>query len=441
MKHFIAGLLIAVGFTALAQEKYTLSGYVKDATNGETLIGATVLVKDLNTGNVTNFYGFYSLTLPKGTYSVSYTYVGYDPIQKSVNLISNQREDIELEPSSQQLESVVVTGRADDANVTDIEMSTAELDIKAIKKIPAFLGEVDVVKSLQLLPGVSTVGEGASGFNVRGGSVGQNLVLLDEAPVYNSSHMFGFFSVFNPDAVKDVKLYKGGIPAEYGGRLSSILDVRMKEGNVKEYEVNGGIGTIFSRFAVEGPIVKDKASFILAGRRSYIDVLANHFFKGDLKDVGLYFYDLTFKTNYNINEKNRVYLSGYLGRDNFKFDARQGFDWGNKTATLRWNHLFSDKIFSNTSLFASEYDYSFQFGEDDDDEFRWKSTILTYNLKQQFSYFINNNNELSFGGEAILYRFLPADVEGSSVGRSSTILVWKNVKALRHPFILVISKK
>ena len=416
MKHFIAGLLIAVGFTALAQEKYTLSGYVKDATNGETLIGATVLVKDLNTGNVTNFYGFYSLTLPKGTYSVSYTYVGYDPIQKSVNLISNQREDIELEPSSQQLESVVVTGRADDANVTDIEMSTAELDIKAIKKIPAFLGEVDVVKSLQLLPGVSTVGEGASGFNVRGGSVGQNLVLLDEAPVYNSSHMFGFFSVFNPDAVKDVKLYKGGIPAEYGGRLSSILDVRMKEGNVKEYEVNGGIGTIFSRFAVEGPIVKDKASFILAGRRSYIDVLAKPFLKGDLKDVGLYFYDLTFKTNYNINEKNRVYLSGYLGRDNFKFDARQGFDWGNKTATLRWNHLFSDKIFSNTSLFASEYDYSFQFGEDDDDEFKWKSTILTYNIKQQFTYFINSNNELSFGGEAIIYRFLPAEVEGSTVG-------------------------
>ena len=416
MKHFIAGLFLTIGLTAMAQDKYTLSGYIKDATNGETLIGATVLVKELSTGNVTNFYGFYSITLPKGDYSVSYTYVGYDPILKKINLSSNQRIDIELPPSSQQLESVVVTGRAENANVSDIEMSTAELDIKAIKKIPAFLGEVDVVKSLQLLPGVSTVGEGASGFNVRGGSVGQNLVLLDEAPVYNSSHMFGFFSVFNPDAVKDVKLYKGGIPAEYGGRLASILDVRMKEGNAKEYEVNGGIGTIFSRFAVEGPIVKDKASFILAGRRSYIDVLAKPFLKGDLKDVGLYFYDLTFKTNYNINEKNRVYLSGYLGRDNFKFDARQGFDWGNKTATLRWNHLFSDKIFSNTSFFLSEYDYSFQFGESDQDEFKWKSTILTYDIKQQFSYFVNNNNEFSFGGEAILYRFLPADVQGSSDG-------------------------
>ena len=416
MKNFFAFLLIAIGITAVAQDKYTLSGYVKDASNGETLIGATVLVKELSTGNVTNFYGFYSITLPEGSYTVGYTYVGYDRTEKTISLTSNQRIDIEMLPASEQLDVVVVTGRAENANVSDLEMSTAELNINTIKKIPAFLGEVDVVKSLQLLPGVSTVGEGASGFNVRGGSVGQNLVLLDEAPVYNSSHLFGFFSVFNPDAVKDVKLYKGGIPAEYGGRISSILDVRMKEGNVKKYEINGGVGTIFSRLAIEGPIVKDKASFILAGRRSYIDVLAKPFLQDGLEDVGLYFYDLTFKTNYNINEKNRVYLSGYIGRDNFKFDARQGFNWGNKTATLRWNHLFSDKIFSNTSLIASEYDYSFQFGEDADDEFRWKSTILTYNLKQQFSFFINNTNELSFGGEAILYRFLPADVQASSVG-------------------------
>ncbi|WP_258102797.1 TonB-dependent receptor [Marinoscillum sp. MHG1-6] len=417
MKNLIAVALLFIGLSSFAQDKYTLSGYVKDASNGESLIGATVLIKELKTGNVTNFYGFYSITMVPGKYTVTFSYVGYESKEIAVDLSANKRLDLEMELESEQLQEVVITGHAENANVSEMEMSTNELDIKTINKIPAFLGEVDVIKSLQLLPGVTTVGEGASGFNVRGGSVGQNLVLLDEAPVYNSSHMFGFFSVFNPDAVKDVKLYKGGTPAEYGGRLSSILDVRMKEGNNKRYEVNGGVGTIFSRMAVEGPIVKDKASFILAGRRSYIDVLARPFLKNnDLDGVGLYFYDLTFKSNYNINPKNRIYLSGYIGRDDFNFDERQGFDWGNKTVTFRWNHLYSDKIFSNTTLFLSNYDYSFQVGEDDDDEFRWKSRILTYDLKEQFTYFINTRNELSFGGEAILYRFIPANVYGASDG-------------------------
>ncbi len=423
MKKLILTLLSGVLlFSASGQEKFTISGYVKDQSDGETLIGATVLIRELSSGNITNVYGFYSITIPPGEYSVEYRYVGYQPIQKTVSLNQNVRLDVELLSTEQKLEEVVVTAKPEDENVSGMEMSTAELDITTIQKIPAFLGEVDVVKSLQLLPGVTTVGEGASGFNVRGGSVGQNLILLDEAPVYNSSHMFGFFSVFNPDAVKDVKLYKGGIPAEYGGRLSSILDVRMKEGNIKEYEVNGGVGTIFSRFAVEGPIAKNKSSFILAGRRSYIDVLAQPFLKNnDLDGVGLRFYDLTGKTNYYISDKDRIYLSGYLGRDVFKFDANQGFDWGNKTASLRWNHLFNDRIFSNTTLFLSDYDYSFQVGETKDDLFSWKSRILTYNFKEQFSYFINTSNELSFGAEAILYRFKPAEVLGVSDGEESDI--------------------
>jgi len=415
----LSGVLL---LSASGQEKFTISGYVKDQSDGETLIGATVLIRELSSGNITNVYGFYSITIPPGEYSVEYRYVGYQPIQKTVSLNQNVRLDVELLSTEQKLEEVVVTAKPEDENVSGMEMSTAELDITTIQKIPAFLGEVDVVKSLQLLPGVTTVGEGASGFNVRGGSVGQNLILLDEAPVYNSSHMFGFFSVFNPDAVKDVKLYKGGIPAEYGGRLSSILDVRMKEGNIKNYEVNGGVGTIFSRFAVEGPIAKNKSSFILAGRRSYIDVLAQPFLKNnDLDGVGLRFYDLTGKTNYYISDKDRIYLSGYLGRDVFKFDANQGFDWGNKTASLRWNHLFNDRIFSNTTLFLSDYDYSFQVGETKDDLFSWKSRILTYNFKEQFSYFINTSNELSFGAEAILYRFKPAEVLGVSDGEESDI--------------------
>lgn len=420
-KGFTAALFLLGVFFAQGQDKFTVSGYVKDQSNGETLIGATVLIKDLGTGTVTNVYGFYSLTLPAGSYTFVYRYIGFENVEKPITLTQNTRFDIEMPLEQQQLEAVVVTARAEDANVTEMEMSTAELDIKTIEKIPAFLGEVDVIKSLQLLPGVTTVGEGASGFNVRGGSVGQNLILLDEAPVYNSAHMFGFFSVFNPDAVKDVKLYKGGVPAEYGGRISSILDVRMKEGNIKEYEFNGGVGTIFSRFAVEGPLLEEKSSFILAGRRSYIDVLARPFLKGDLQDVGLYFYDLTFKTNYYLSKKDRLYLSGYIGRDDFAFDANQGFDWGNKTTTFRWNHLFNDRIFSNTTLFLSDYDYSFEVGETKDDRFSWQSRILTYNFKEQFSYFINPQNELSFGLELIHYRFKPAEVVGVSDGDSRDI--------------------
>ena len=421
-KSLFAGLcLVLSGYLALAQGKATINGYVKDAANGEDLFGANVLVKEIGDGAVTNFYGFYSITLPPGTYTLEYRYVGYKTSVKTVELQENVRLDVEIQSEQQQLQEVVVTAEREDQNVTSTEMSVAKLDMKTISKVPAFAGEVDVLRAIQFLPGVSTVGEGASGFNVRGGSVGQNLVLLDEAPVYNSSHLLGFFSVFNPDAVKDIKLYKGGIPARYGGRISSILDIRMKEGNNKSYDVAGGVGTVFSRLAVEGPIKKEKSSFIIAGRRSYADVLARPF--TDVLDDGaqLYFYDLTVKTNFDINPKNRIFASGYFGRDNFKFDSRQGFDWGNATGTLRWNHLFNDRLFSNFTAFYSNYDYSLAFGENDLDKFQWTSQIATYNLKPEFTYFINTKNELSFGGDLAIYQFDPA--EASAVSNGTPIVI------------------
>lgn len=418
----LVGLALMASIELHGQSKYTVSGYIKDQSNGEALIGATAYIRPTSVGTVTNVYGFYSITLDPGTYTVTYSYLGYQSIEKEVVLDKNVRLDLELPMEAAQLTEVVVEADRDRGNnVQSVEMSTNKLDIATIKKIPAFLGETDVLKSIQLLPGISTVGEGASGFNVRGGSVGQNLILLDEAPVYNSSHMLGFFSVFNPDAVKDTKLYKGAIPSRYGGRLASLLDVRMKDGNNKKFEVNGGIGTIFSRLSIEGPIVKEKGSFIVAGRRSYADILARPFVEL-LQDGGaLNFYDLTLKANYMLNDRNRVYASGYFGRDNFMFDANQGFDWGNSTATLRWNHLFSDRMFSNISVVFSNYDYALAFGEDELDKFKWSSNIQNYMVKPEITYFINSDNELSFGGEYIKYNFEPANALGVSDGEAIDI--------------------
>ena len=411
-------LLIAAPLSLFAQEKYTISGYVKDAANGESLIGATVLIKELSTGNITNVYGFYSITIPEGNYTVEVRYIGFVTQTRQLSLSENTRIDLELAEESEVLREVVVTAKPEDQNVTSTEMSVVELDIKTVSKLPVFAGEVDIIKSIQLLPGVSTVGEGSSGFNVRGGGVGQNLILLDEAPVYQSSHLFGFFSVFNPDAVKDVKLYKGGIPSKYGGRLASILDIRMKEGNAKEYEVSGGIGTVFSRLTVEGPLVKDKSSFIVAGRRSYADVPITAFTDFLNDGAALYFYDLTAKANYNINEKNKIFVSGYWGRDVFKFDEQQGFDWGNQTASFRWNHLFNDRFFSNFTAFYSNYDYAFAFGNTDEDQFDWSSNIRTVNFKPTLTYFLDQDNELTFGGEFLYYNFFPANAVGVSSGEA-----------------------
>ncbi len=415
VKAFII-LLVLCGTVAFPQGKFTINGYVRDASNGEALIGATVYVKEKSTGVVTNVYGFYSITLNAGTYSINYSYVGFNSSSREFALNRNMESNVELVPELEQLEEIVIEGDLEQANVENLEMSTNKLDIRTILNVPTFLGEADVFRSILLLPGVSTVGEGASGFNVRGGSVGQNLVLLDEAPVYNSSHLFGFFSVFNPDAVKDTKLYKGAIPSRYGGRLASILDVRMKEGNSKQLEGNGGIGSLFSRLAVEGPIVKDKSSFIVAGRRSYVDVLARPFVPL-LEDGGkLYFYDLTLKANYSLNRKNKLYASGYFGRDVFFFDKQQGFSWGNTTGTLRWNHLYNERLFSNVTFVYSNYDYSLQFGENSRDKFNWDSSISNFMLRPQFTYFIDGNNELDFGAESIFYTFEPANAIGVSNG-------------------------
>ena len=427
-------LLVFSCGSSMAQEKFTINGFVKDASNGEALIGATIFVQEIKGGATTNEYGFYSITLPPAAYNINISYVGFLSVSQSVTLDKNTQLNIELTPENAQLEEVVVKGDLEQANVQNFEMSTNKLEMKTILRIPTLFGETDVLRSLLLLPGVSTVGEGASGFNVRGGSVGQNLILLDEAPVYNSSHLFGFFSVFNPDAVKDTKLYKGAISPRYGGRLASILDVRMKEGNSKKFEVTGGVGSIFSRVAVEGPLLKNKASFIVAARRSYIDVLARPFVQL-LKDGGaLNFYDLTLKTNYNIDRRNRLYLSGYFGRDNFMFDKTQGFNWGNATSSLRWNHLFNERLFSNLTLIYSKYDYSLQFGKDDRNRFTWNSSISNFIFKPQFTYFINSANELNFGGEATYYTFEPANAVGVTNGNSVDISIDKkyNLETALH---------
>ncbi len=422
MKHIISFiLLLAMVHPTFGQDRTTLSGYIKDGSSGETLIGATAYIKELGVGSTSNEYGFYSISVEPGTYTIEYSYLGFETLSRQVDLTENQTVDIEMGDAAEILEEVVVVSEAEDQNVTDLEMSVNKLDINTIKSIPTLLGEVEIIRALQLLPGITTVGEGATGFNVRGGSIDQNLVLLDEAPVYNSSHLFGFFSVFNPDAVKDVKLYKGGIPSRYGGRLSSILDVRMKEGNSKKFTMNGGIGLIFSRLSIEAPLIKNKASFIVAGRRSYIDVLAQPFLNDDLDGSVLNFYDLTLKGNYNINERNRVFVSGYFGRDNFGFGEDAGFNWGNSTGTLRWNHLFSDRLFSNITFYYSDYDYKLSFGAEATNSFDWDASIVNYSVKPELTYFLNPNNVIRFGGQAIAYEFEPGRAVGVSEGEVSDI--------------------
>jgi hypothetical protein len=405
---FFTILFLVSIFYTMAQDKVTLSGYLKDSSSGEAMIGANMVLKELNTGTVTNEYGFFSLTVPKGTYTLVIDYLGYHPVVKTIQMQQSSKIDIEMVSEKEMLKEIVVSTEAADKNVTSNEMSVNQLQMKDLKKMPALLGEVDVIRSLQLLPGVSTVGEGASGFNVRGGSIDQNLILLDDAPVYNSSHLFGFFSVFNPDAVKDVKLYKGAIPAQYGGRLSSLLDVRMKEGNNKRFYANGGIGTVSSRLTLEAPIVKEKGSFIVAARRSNIDLYMK--VDPELKNNVAYFYDLSAKANYSITKRDKIFLSGYLGRDVFKFGKEFENSWGNKTATLRWNHIFNARLFANFTGILSHFDY--QLGVPQGAQgFDWKAYINTQNIKTDFSYFINTSHTVHFGASFINYRFDPGQVK------------------------------
>ncbi len=395
--------------TLYGQAEVTLSGYLRDSSNGEALIGANVYVPELETGLATNVYGFYSLSLPPGTYTVKFSYLGFESQTREIELQRNTTLNVELVPEGVQIDEVVVVAEQANRNVTDIEMSVEKLNVATIKMMPQVLGEVDLVRSILLLPGVSTVGEGATGFNVRGGGADQNLILLDEAIVYNSSHLFGLFSVFNADAVKDVQLYKGGIPARYGGRLSSVLDVRQREGNNKNFAMSGGVGLISSRLTLEGPLQKDKSSYIVSGRSSYGHLFLK--FVPDLADNVVYFYDLNAKVNYTINDRNRIFLSGYFGKDVFNFGDDFTSNWGNATGTLRWNHLFNEKLFSNFTLVASDYGYAFGVPEGTN-AFEWNAKIISYQAKADFSYFLNPGLELDFGLNATYYRFHPGLARG-----------------------------
>ena len=404
MKKCLALLSILFFSTAYAQN-VTLSGYIKDAANGEELINASI-VNEKFQGTVTNIYGFYSLTLPEGKYTFTVSYIGYESIVKTLTLKESQTLDFELREATNELAEVEVTAKRLDENLNRAEMSTTQLTAKQIKAIPQFLGEFDVIRSITLLPGVTTVGEGASGFNVRGGKTDQNLILLDQAPVYNSSHIFGFFSVFNGDAVRDLKLYKGGIPAPYGGRLSSVLDVHQKEGNTKEFAGTMGLGLLSSRLMLEGPLVKDKASFMIAGRRSYQDVLLKASPNDDLNSIIANFYDLNAKVNYKFNDKSRLFLSAYYGKDAFGVPGLVKFDWGNLGLTGRWNYLITDKLFLNVSTIYSDYDYAigFDFPQAKIDNIAF---IKNQSNKVAFSWFPNAKHQVNYGAEATVYDFEP----------------------------------
>jgi hypothetical protein len=386
-----------------AQEKFTLSGTITDSNSNETLIGVNIIVPEMQSGTVTNEYGFYSLTLPSGTYEVQISYLGYKTIVETLQLNTDIVKNYKLVESAETLDEVVIKDDVERLNIRKPQMSLNSLAIKTIKNMPVVLGEVDVIKSITLLPGVTNAGEGSSGFNVRGGAADQNLILLDEATIFNSSHLFGFFSVFNPDAIKDLKLYKGGIPSKYGGRVSSVLDIYQKEGNSSEFHMNGGIGLISSRLLAEGPIKKDKGSFLFGGRSSYIHLFLPLF---DLDNVA-YFYDLNTKLSYRLNENNSIFLSGYFGRDIFEIADSFKNEYGNAVINFRWNHLFSDKLFSNLSLIYSDYDYDLELSFV---EFDWQSGIRNFNLKYDFKHYISNNLKLEYGLNSIYYRFNPGEI-------------------------------
>ncbi len=390
-----------------AAQKVTLSGYLKDKESGEDLIGATVFVQELKVGAAANIYGFYSLTVPKGEYTFEFSFIGYETITQTMNLQENTKLNLELGISSQTLQEVVVEGEAKNRNVEAVEMSTIKVKMETIKKIPALMGEVDVLRAIQLLPGVSNSGEASTGFFVRGGASDQNMILLDEAPVYNASHLLGFFSVFNQDAIKDAQLYKGGIPAEFGGRLSSVLDVKMKEGNLKKFKVAGGIGLISSRLTVEGPIAKNRASFIISGRRSYADIFLPLSNQQGVRESKLYFYDLNGKVNWKINEKNRVFVSAYTGRDVLGVGELFRLGWGNRTFTSRWNHVFTEKLFSNATVIYSNYDYLLGIPTGTS-AFDWTSKIENWSGKYDFNWYANPNNTVKFGIQSIFHTFSPA---------------------------------
>ncbi len=419
MKLYVNMLFGLFFLTVQAQEKYTLSGYGKDITSGESLWGVNIIVGP-NQGTITNDYGFYSITLEKGTHTIEFSSIGFKTITKEITITGDMKFNFEMEEAAATLDEVLITSSKASRNIKSTEMSVATIKATTMKKLPTGLGEVDLVKSIQLLPGVSSVSEGSSGFNVRGGSADQNLVLLDEATIYNASHLLGFFSVFNADAVKDVKLHKGAIPATFGGRLSSVLDIKQREGNTKEFNGELGLGLISSRALVQGPINKGnneegKGSYLLAGRRSYIDLFAP--LVDDFKDTKLFFYDINLKVNYNLNDKNRLFLSGYFGRDRFAIDNVFGNTYGNGSTTLRWTSEISDKLFFQASAIYSDYEYEVDVLTSGS-EFRWKSNIVNYNFKPRLSWFISSGNTLRTGSDFTYYNFNPGEI--SALNNSST---------------------
>ncbi|HCE56868.1 MAG TPA: hypothetical protein DER09_03475 [Prolixibacteraceae bacterium] len=409
--HLLTILMLLVNYLS-AQQNFVISGHISDAATGEDLPGASIVVEgSVTSGTATNSYGFYSLTLPSGTYRVRFQYVGYEPQSIQIELQGNRKIDIELGEKTFELGNILVTGERADRNITSVEMGNVKLAPKQIEKIPVIFGEQDILKTIQLTPGIKSAGEGNSGFYVRGGGIDQNLILLDEAPIYNASHLLGFFSIFNSEAIRDANLLKGSIPAEYGGRASSVFDIKMKEGNLKEFGVAGSVGLISSNIALEGPFEKDRGSFIVSARRTYADMFLAFSNKEELKNTSLYFYDLNLKSNYKINENNRIYLSGYFGRDNFGFNNEFGFDWGNLTGTLRWNHNFSEKLFSNTSFILSKYSYDVNILGDV--EITIGSQINDINLKQDFTWYVNPLNMMKFGGNVIYHNILPGKISAS----------------------------
>ncbi len=411
-------VLLMLPLCSLAQKRYTISGYAKDIKNGETLIGATIAVKGLTKGVSTNSFGFFSLTLNEGTYTVQCSYAGYQPKAIEVQLTQDIQTNFDLAPRTA-MDEVVITSKKRDVNVKNAQMGKFVLPIEQIKSVPAFLGEVDLLKTIQLLPGVRNAGEGSAGIYVRGGGPDQNLILLDDAIVYNTGHLFGFFSIFNADAIKNVSLIKGGMPAQYGGRLSSVLDIAMKEGNDKKMQVDGGIGLIASRISIQGPLKKDKASFIISARRTYIDALTKPFIKStsQYKGSGYYFYDLNAKMNYKFSEKDRLYISGYFGRDVFDFvNGGRNLDvhipWGNATGTIRYNHVFNKRLFGNTTAVFNKYNFDFEAAQNDF-KVKLSSGIKDISFKQDFDLYPFTGHKVKFGGAFTIHRYQPSVVSGS----------------------------
>jgi hypothetical protein len=411
MKHIFLILPFLAFFLKVYPQTSTVSGYIKDAGSGEALIGATCYVPELQTGVTSNQYGFYSLTLPAGTYKINFSYIGYETQTVQIELQKNRVLNIPMQEDIRNLNEVIVSGTRKNRNVESAEMSREKIPVTLVKKLPSFMGEVDVLKTITLLPGIQNGGEGSSGLYVRGGGPDENLLILDEAPVYNASHLMGFFSVFNSDAIKDIEVYKGGIPAQYGGKASSVIDIRMKDGHINEFHGQAGIGNISSRLTVEGPVIKDKWSFIVSGRRTYADVLGRMMGVDELKENRLYFYDLNLKTNIRFSDKDRLFISAYTGDDYFKLGESVYMNWGNITATARWNHIFGNRLFSNTSFIYSNYGYNLGIPGNSPDQFDWNSQIEDINLKEDFTWFLNANNKMNFGINIIKHRFEPGNID------------------------------